>query len=115
VGYLQVVTTIDSPDEADRIGRELVQQRLVACFQVLGPIRSTYRWQGAVEQAEEWLCLAKTTTERYDELASVLVRLHPYDTPEIIATPIVGGHSDYLEWIATETGGPDEPPRRLSG
>jgi periplasmic divalent cation tolerance protein len=103
VGYLQVVTTVDSPDDADRIGRELVERRLVACFQVIGPIRSTYRWRGGIERSEEWLCLAKTTTERFDELAAQLAALHPYETPEIIATPIVGGHSDYLDWISTET------------
>lgn len=104
MGYLQVSTSIDSPDGADRIGRELVERRLVACFQVLGPIRSTYRWNGAVEHAEEWLCLAKTTSERLEELTDELTALHPYDTPEIIATPIVGGYGGYLDWIAAETG-----------
>ncbi|WP_131747109.1 divalent-cation tolerance protein CutA [Frankia sp. Cppng1_Ct_nod] len=103
MGYLQVMTSIDSPAGADRIGRLLVERRLVACFQVLGPIRSTYRWQGEIEQADEWLCLAKTTTERFDELSQEIVRAHPYETPEIIATPIVDGHGDYLDWITTET------------
>jgi periplasmic divalent cation tolerance protein len=108
VDYLQVITTIDSPVEADRIGRQLVEHRLVACFQVVGPIRSTYRWQGRIEQADEWLCLAKTTRERYDELAAELVRLHTYETPEIVATPIVEGSCAYLDWIAAETT-PAEP------
>jgi periplasmic divalent cation tolerance protein len=103
VDYLQVITTIDSPAEADRIGRQLVERRLVACFQVVGPIRSTYRWRGGVEQADEWLCLAKTTTDRHDELVAELRRLHPYETPEIVATPIVAGFSGYLDWIASET------------
>jgi periplasmic divalent cation tolerance protein len=69
-------------------------------------MRSTYRWQGEIEQADEWLCLAKTTTERFDELAADLAELHPYETPEIIATPIVGGHADYLGWISAETARP---------
>ena len=103
MGYLQVITSIDSPEGADRIGRVLVEQRLVACFQVFGPIRSTYRWNGAIEQADEWLCLAKTTSERLDELTERITALHPYETPEIIATPIVGGHSGYLDWISAET------------
>ncbi len=106
--YLQVITTIGSPVEADRIGRQLVADRLVACFQVIGPIRSTYRWQGRVEQADEWLCLAKTTMDRYDELAAELGRLHPYETPEIVATPIVAGSGAYLDWVAAETA-PAEP------
>jgi periplasmic divalent cation tolerance protein len=103
VDYLQVATTIDSAAAADRIGRQLVERRLAACFQVIGPIRSTYRWRGGIEQAEEWLCLAKTTADRYDELAGELARLHPYDIPEIVATPIVAGFGGYLDWIAAET------------
>lgn len=103
MGYLQVITSIDSPDAADRIGRALVERRLAACFQVLGPIRSTYRWNGEIEQSEEWLCLAKTTTDRVTELITELSAAHPYETPEIIATPIVHGHTDYLDWISAET------------
>lgn len=106
--YLQVVTTIGSPVEADRIGRHLVEHRLAACFQVVGPIRSTYRWKGGVEQADEWMCLAKTTRGRYDELVAELGRIHPYETPEIVATPIVAGFGAYLDWIAAETA-PVEP------
>ncbi|WP_462185994.1 MULTISPECIES: divalent-cation tolerance protein CutA [unclassified Frankia] len=103
MGYLQVIVSIDSREIADRIGRLLVEARLVACFQVIGPMSSTYRWKGQIEQAEEWLCLAKTTTERFDELHERLVVLHPYENPEIIATPIVAGHADYLGWISAET------------
>jgi periplasmic divalent cation tolerance protein len=103
VGHLQVIVSIDSREGAERIARALVEARLVACFQVLGPMRSIFRWKGEIEQADEWLCLAKTTTERFDELRERLVVLHPYDNPEIIATPIVAGHADYLEWISAET------------
>ncbi|WP_018634976.1 divalent-cation tolerance protein CutA [Parafrankia elaeagni] len=103
MGYLQVITSIDSPDAADRIGRALVEQRLAACFQVVGPIRSTYRWNGEIEQSDEWLCLAKTTSERVADLITELAAAHPYETPEIIATPIVSGHVDYLDWITAET------------
>ncbi|MCM3884923.1 divalent-cation tolerance protein CutA [Frankia sp. R82] len=103
MGHLQVVVSIDSLDGAERIGRALVEARLVACFQVLGPMRSIYRWRGEVEQAEEWICLAKTTTERFDEMRERLVLLHPYENPEIIATPIVAGHADYLTWISEQT------------
>ncbi|WP_322761055.1 divalent-cation tolerance protein CutA [Frankia sp. Cr2] len=103
MGHLQAMTSIDSSEAAERIGRLLVERRLAACFQVLGPIRSTYRWQGEIEQADEWLCLAKTTTERFAELAQEIAQAHPYETPEIIATPIVHGLGDYLDWITAET------------
>ncbi|MCK9876089.1 divalent-cation tolerance protein CutA [Frankia sp. AgPm24] len=103
MSHLQVVVSIDSLDGAERIGRALVEARLVACFQVLGPMRSIYRWKGEIEQADEWLCLAKTTTARFDEMRERLVVLHPYDNPEIIATPIVAGHGDYLDWISEQT------------
>ncbi|CAO5168111.1 Divalent-cation tolerance protein CutA [Frankia sp. AiPs1] len=103
MGHLQVIVSIDSQEGAERIGRALVEDRLVACFQVLGPMRSIYRWKGGIEQADEWLCLAKTTTERFDEMRERLVVLHPYDNPEIIATPIVAGHANYLDWISAET------------
>lgn len=103
MGHLQVIVSIDSREGAERIGRELVAGRLVACFQVLGPMLSIFRWNGEIESADEWLCLAKTTTERFEELRARLVALHPYDIPEIIATPIVDGHADYLQWISAET------------
>ena len=106
MGHLQVIVSIGSREGAERIARELVEARLAACSQVLGPIRSIYRWKGEIEQADEWLCLAKTTTERFDELRERLVVLHPYDNPEIIALPIVAGHADYLAWITTETAPP---------
>jgi periplasmic divalent cation tolerance protein len=101
--YLQVTTTTDSRDEADRLARLAVEGRLAACAQVLSPISSTYWWQGQVETAEEWMVLVKTTRERVQELISRIVAEHSYDTPEVIATPIVSGNPAYLDWIATET------------
>jgi periplasmic divalent cation tolerance protein len=103
VAYLQVVTTIDSADKAEALARALVEERLVACLQILGPVRSVYRWDGAVQLSQEWLCVGKTTTERFDALAAAIKRLHPYDVPEIVATPIVNGSSDYLTWVTAET------------
>lgn len=102
--HLQVLTTVDDRDAALDLAREVVAQRLVACAQVVGPITSVYRWQGAVEQANEWFCVMKTTGARYEALAAWIAEHHPYDTPEVVATPIVGGSRDYLEWISHETG-----------
>jgi periplasmic divalent cation tolerance protein len=67
--------------------------------QVLGPVSSRYRWQGEVETAREWLCLAKTTADRYSELEAAVRELHSYEEPEIVATPIVAGSAGYLAWV----------------
>jgi len=98
--YLQVTTTTGSAEEADRIGAALVERRLAACVQVVGPIASRYRWQGAVEQATEWMCVAKTSTVRYAELERAIRELHSYEEPEIVATPIVAGSAGYLKWVS---------------
>jgi periplasmic divalent cation tolerance protein len=103
VTYLQVLTTIDSRDAAERMSRVVVEARVAACAQVLGPVHSTYWWEGKVETAEEWQVLMKTTGERYTELERVVRQAHSYDVPEIIALPVTGGGADYLSWVQTET------------
>ncbi len=95
----QVTTTVATREAAERIAAALVAERLAACVQVAGPIASTYRWQGAVERATEWYCHCKTTRARYPALEMRLRELHPYETPEIIAVPIVAGLPAYLAWI----------------
>jgi periplasmic divalent cation tolerance protein len=102
-GHLQVHTTTDSRELALKIARSAVEAKLAACSQVVGPIVSTYRWQGFVEQADEWLILLKTTPERFDELAEHIRGEHTYETPEILAFPVVAGNADYLRWISAET------------
>ena len=97
--YLQVHTTAGSEEEAERIGAALVERRLAACVQVIGPISSRYRWQGEVETAREWICVAKTEASRYPELEAAIRELHSYEEPEIVATPIVAGSAGYLDWI----------------
>jgi periplasmic divalent cation tolerance protein len=98
--FLQVITATSSRVNARRIARALVDRRLAACVQIIGPIQSTYRWQGRITTAREWLCLIKTTQARYLELAAVVNALHPYDTPEIVALPIAAGSRRYLDWLA---------------
>jgi len=97
---LQVVTTTASRAAARSIARAVVDRRLAACAQIVGPIESTYRWQGKVETAREWLCLMKTTQTRCRELIAAVEAIHPYDTPEIVALPIVAGSRRYLDWLA---------------
>lgn len=98
--YLQVLTTTGSEEEAERISAALVERRLAACVQVIGPISSRYRWQGKVEHEQEWLCLAKTEASRYAEIEAAIGELHSYDEPEIVATPIVAGSTGYLAWLS---------------
>jgi periplasmic divalent cation tolerance protein len=97
--YVQVLTTAGSEREAELIAAALLERRLAACVQTIGPILSRYRWQGEVEQATEWQCLAKTTAGRYPEIEAVIRQLHSYDEPEIIAIPILTGAPGYLRWI----------------
>ena len=100
---LQVTVATASREEAERLTGSAVEQRLAACGQVMGPMTSTYRWEGKVEQAEEWLCLFKTTRTRFPELRRHVLRMHSYRVPEIIATAITAGAIDYLDWIRAET------------
>jgi len=101
---VQVVTTTGTRAEADAIAQAVVEARLAACVQVVGPVTSRYWWDGAVEVAEEWLCLAKTTADRYPELEEAIRQRHSYDEPEIVALPVVAGSRSYLDWVTRETG-----------
>lgn len=97
--HVQVLTTAGSEEEAARIATALVERRLAACVQVAGPITSCYRWQGEVEEEQEWQCLAKTTRAAYPAVEAAIRELHSYEEPEIIATEIVAGSPGYLAWI----------------
>ncbi|MFK8911538.1 divalent-cation tolerance protein CutA [Streptomyces sp. YS-3] len=100
---LTILTTTDSRPTADALARGAVEARLAACAQITGPVTSVYRWRGAVETAEEWRVEFKTAAARYPDLERHLLAAHPYETPEIIATPVVRGSADYLAWLAAET------------
>ena len=100
--YLQVTTTVENREDAERIARSLVEGRLAACVQVVGPISSTYWWQGEVQTAGEWLCVAKTRRCEFSRVEDAIRTLHSYETPEIIATAIAAGSPDYLEWLSDE-------------
>ncbi|KJY45110.1 cation tolerance protein CutA [Streptomyces sp. NRRL S-444] len=101
-GVLTVLTTVDSAEAAAALARGAVQARLAACAQISGPVTSVYHWKDALETAQEWQVLFKTTTAAYPALKARLTADHPYDTPEIIATPVVRGGADYLAWVASE-------------
>jgi periplasmic divalent cation tolerance protein len=100
--YIQVHTTTSTQESAAQIARLLVEERLAACVQALGPITSTYRWQGAIETTREWLCTAKTRRDLYPEIEQAIRRVHPYQVPEVLALEVVAGSADYLAWLAGE-------------
>jgi periplasmic divalent cation tolerance protein len=94
-----VLTTCPDDAAAARIARELVESGLAACVSRVGPIHSTFRWQGAMQDEPEVLLVIKTLTSRYSELEMRLKSLHPYDVPEIIALPVNRGSASYLAWL----------------
>ncbi|MFN3982975.1 MAG: divalent-cation tolerance protein CutA [Caldilinea sp.] len=97
--FIQVITTVDSEEEAQNIAGAVVGERLAACAQVLGPISSTYHWNDAIESAEEWLILIKSRRDLFNELSGLIQQVHPYDVPEILAVPVVEGARSYLDWM----------------
>ena len=100
--YLQVVTAIEKREDAEKIAKTLVEKRLAACVQIVGPIVSTYWWKDNIETAEEWLCIIKSMKDLYEELEKSIKEIHPYETPEIFALPVVAGSKDYLKWLSNE-------------
>lgn len=101
--FIQISTTTETKKQAQKIAKYLVEQKLAACVQITGPIESTYRWKGKVETVGEYLCLIKTRTTLFKKVEAAIKKLHPYETPEIIAVPIVKGSREYLIWLNDET------------
>ncbi len=102
--FLQITTTTGTRQDAERIATELVSRRLAGCVQISGPIASTFRWQGKIETAEEWLCVIKTERDQLKGIRDVLAEIHPYEVPELIASPIVDGGEAYLGWLEDQLG-----------
>jgi periplasmic divalent cation tolerance protein len=101
--FVVVLVTTASAEEARRIGRTLVEERLAGCVNVLGPIRSIYRWQEAVEEADEHLLVVKARATDLPALGERVRALHSYDVPEVLALPVAAGSEDYLTWLASVT------------
>lgn len=103
----EIRTTFASRHEAVACGRLLVEQRLAACVQIEGPLTSIYRWQGAVETAEEFVCRVKTTPSAVAACESAIRMLHPYDCPEIIVTTACGSAA-YAGWVREQVAAPPQ-------
>ena len=105
---LLVLTTLPDAATAQRIARSLVEAGQAACVSIGAPVRSIYRWQGVVEDAQEVPLTIKTGAAAYDALAAALRAAHPYELPEIIAVPVERGLDEYLTWVGEHTR-PDAP------
>ena len=101
---LLVLTHLPDRESAMKLAKAVVDARAAACVNVLGACTSVYRWQGKLENATEVPLLIKTTAARYAELEALILSLHPYELPEIVAVPVARGLPGYLQWVAGETG-----------
>jgi len=102
-GIINIVTTGTDRNTIEYIGKRLVEMRLAACAQIVGPIKSIYWWKGRMEEAEEWHCVMKSTKNLYKKMEEAITKLHPYELPEIIATGIEDALPEYAQWVMDET------------
>lgn len=100
--YIQVSTTVATKSDALKIAHILANKKLSACTQMIGPILSIYKWKEKLEQSKEWLCVVKTEQKHYKAVEKAIRSIHPYELPEVIATPIVCGSEEYLEWVTKQ-------------
>ncbi len=104
MAHLVALSTIDTHPHATELARALLDARLAACVNIVGPITSLYRWQGAVQQDPEYLLVIKTTAEQQEALQAKLLELHPYETPEFLVLEVKSGAPPYLDWISASVG-----------
>lgn len=107
--YLLATTTAPDRETAGRLARALVEERLAACVQAVGGLRSLYTWKGKLEEAEEVLLLIKTAERLFPRVRERLRELHPYEVPELVAVPIADGSPGYLAWMGESLAGGPEP------
>jgi len=104
-GKIVIFVTTDSQEEAQKIATRLLNQRKVACVNIVPRVDSLFWWQGKLDSARESLVIAKTKAALLPEVVSLVKDVHSYEVPEIIALPIIGGNEDYLNWIDSEVEG----------
>ena len=105
MSIVTVYAVFGSAEEAERIGFAMVEQRLAACVNILGPCQSIYRWQGRVEQAQEVAALFKTAADRAPVLIEAIAAMHSYDVPAAVVWPIAEAVPDYAEWVVEQSRG----------
>jgi periplasmic divalent cation tolerance protein len=103
-----VLCACPNQQEAGSLARRLVDRRLAACATVLAAARSYYRWQGAVESADECLLLVKTSSDQFEALRCEIESIHSYQVPEILALPVIAGSPNYLDWLSASLQPPED-------
>lgn len=104
MSVISVYAIFANADEAERIGRAVVDARLAACVNILGSVRSIYRWKGEVERAEEVVAIFKTTDAQVDRLMTRIAGLHSYDVPCVVALPVDKVLGAYADWVEDSVG-----------
>ena len=102
--YIVVTTTTENEPDAAKIADALMEQHLAACVQIVGPIRSVYRWQGKVTSAEEYRCEVKTRSDQFPAICEIMKKVHPYEVPELIAVPLEEISPEYRQWLEEQLG-----------
>ena len=97
--YIIVLVTTATKEEAEKIVQHLLNAKLIACGNIVGPVTSFFRWSGKVERAEEYLALMKSRKDLFAKLSEAVKALHSYEVPEILALPVVEGSKAYLDWL----------------
>ncbi len=99
MGYILVFMTATSKNEAQKIAQALLEKRLIACANFLGPVESRFWWQGKIDSAKEYYVIMKSDEKLFKKLAATIAKMHSYKVPEILAVPIVKGWQPYLNWL----------------
>ncbi len=100
-----VFSTASSAEEAEKIARALVDERLAACVSVLPGVRSVYRWKDVVETSSEWMLVIKSARGHFERLQIRLQQMHSYEVPEVLALSVIDGARNYLNWLESELAG----------
>jgi len=101
--FIIVYTTTNQKETAEKLADFLLQERLSACVQIIGPFKSSYRWNGKIEENNEFMLIIKTKESLFKKVNEAIKSLHNYKVPEVLAVPIMDGNPDYLEWLNKET------------
>jgi periplasmic divalent cation tolerance protein len=97
--HIVVLVTVSKKEEAEKIANSLLNEKLIACANIIGPVHSLFWWAGKIEGAEEYIVLMKSRESLFNEVSERVRALHSYDVPEIVALPIVKGYKAYVEWL----------------
>jgi len=102
IKLIQINTTVAKKEVAEQIASHLIEKRLAACVQIIGPVTSIYRWLGNIEHTTEWICQIKTIQDLYNLVEKEILSIHSYQLPEIIAFPITTVSKKYLDWVQAQ-------------